>query len=104
MRRLHEDDLIGHVLEQEKWKVLRFPAIAEEEECYMLPLSAHEVPHIRKSGEALHPEREPLEVLQRIRSTVGEYNFACQAAYGQARLVQNLTLPTYAELQLSFPK
>ena len=29
MQRLHEDDLVGHVLEQESWEVLRFPAIAE---------------------------------------------------------------------------
>jgi len=32
----------------------------------------------RRAGEALHPEREPLEVLNRIRRTVGEYNFAAQ--------------------------
>jgi hypothetical protein len=31
---------------------------------------------IRRQGEALHPEREPLEVLDRIRRTIGEYNFA----------------------------
>ena len=31
MQRLHEDDLVGHVLEQEPWEVLRFPAIAEED-------------------------------------------------------------------------
>src|SRR5215470_2393185 len=29
MQRLHEDDLVGHVLAQEEWEVLRFPAIAE---------------------------------------------------------------------------
>ena len=29
MQRLHEDDLVGHVLAQEPWEVLRFPAIAE---------------------------------------------------------------------------
>jgi hypothetical protein len=28
-RRLHEDDLVGHVLAQEQWEILRFPAIAE---------------------------------------------------------------------------
>jgi hypothetical protein len=28
MHRLHEDDLTGHVLAQEKWEVVRFPAIA----------------------------------------------------------------------------
>jgi hypothetical protein len=36
----------------------------------------------RARGEALHPEREPLAVLEQIRRTIGEYNFAGQ--YGQA--------------------
>jgi len=34
MQRLHEDDLVGHVLAQEEWEVLRFPAIAETEEVH----------------------------------------------------------------------
>jgi hypothetical protein len=29
---LHEDDLVGHVLGQEQWEVLSFPAIAETDE------------------------------------------------------------------------
>jgi hypothetical protein len=32
MQRLHENDLVGHVLEQEDWEVVRFPAIAEQGE------------------------------------------------------------------------
>jgi hypothetical protein len=32
----------------------------------------------RVTGAALHPERESLETLQRIRATIGEYNFAGQ--------------------------
>ena len=32
MHRLHEDDLPGHVLAQEKWEVVRLSAIAEEDE------------------------------------------------------------------------
>src|SRR5215467_13148317 len=34
MQRLHEDDLVGHVLEQEPWEVVRFPAIAEADEVH----------------------------------------------------------------------
>ena len=34
MQRLHEDDLVGHVLGVEPWKVIRFPAIAEEDESH----------------------------------------------------------------------
>ncbi len=36
----------------------------------------------RRAGEALHPEREPLEVLNHLREALGEYNFAGQ--YQQA--------------------
>jgi predicted phage terminase large subunit-like protein len=53
------------------------------------PTSVHEVETIwgrrcfrRRWGEALHPEREPLDTLERIRRTIGEYNFAGQ--YQQA--------------------
>ena len=31
MQRLHPDDLVGHLLEQEGWRHLNLPAIAEEE-------------------------------------------------------------------------
>src|SRR5712672_2465491 len=34
MQRLHEDDLVGHVLAQEEWEVVRFPAIAEGDEVH----------------------------------------------------------------------
>ena len=34
MQRLHEDDLVGHVLRQEPWEVVRFPAIAEAAEIH----------------------------------------------------------------------
>jgi hypothetical protein len=33
---------------------------------------------IRRTGAALHPQRESLETLKRIRATIGEYNFAGQ--------------------------
>jgi hypothetical protein len=36
MHRLHEDDLTGHVLEQETWDRLSLPALAETEECHSL--------------------------------------------------------------------
>jgi hypothetical protein len=34
MQRLHEDDLVGHVLAQEAREVLSFPAVAETHEVY----------------------------------------------------------------------
>ena len=78
MQRLHMDDLVGHVQEQEKWKVLRFPAIAEQEEEFVYTTPYGVETHKRLAGEVLHPEREPREVLEQMRRRIGEYNFAGQ--------------------------
>jgi predicted phage terminase large subunit-like protein len=82
MQRLHEDDLVGHVMNQGNWKILRFPAIAEENESYAIQTTLGFRRFRRRVGEALHPDRESLEILQDIRETQGEYNFAGQ--YQQA--------------------
>jgi hypothetical protein len=78
MQRLHEDDLVGHVRKQEGWGVVSFPAIAEVDEERVVETRFGRRTFIRRTGEALHPERESLETLTRIRSTIGEYNFAGQ--------------------------
>ena len=78
MQRLHEDDLVGHALEQGDWKLIKFPAIAEENHTYTISTLYGPRLFTRREGEALHPEREPLEVLARIREIQGEYNFAGQ--------------------------
>ena len=78
MQRLHEDDLIGHVLAQEPWEVLSFPAIAEADEEHRIETIWEPRCFARHRGEPLHPDREPLETLDRIRRTIGEYNFAGQ--------------------------
>ena len=65
----HHDDLGARLIAAEeyggdKWKVLRFPAIAEEHD----ELG-------RKPGEALWPERFSVEQLERIRAAIGEYEW-----------------------------
>ena len=40
----------------------------------------------RRPGDALHPAREPLAVLQNIRRTIAEYNFAGQYQQSPAPL------------------
>ena len=82
MQRLHEDDLVGHVLAQEGWEIVRFPAIAEESEEFVVDTLLGRQRYVRKEGDVLHPEWEPPEVLQNIRKTIGEHNFAGQ--YQQA--------------------
>jgi predicted phage terminase large subunit-like protein len=78
MQRLHEDDLVGHVLGQEPWEVVSFPAIAEADEVHEVTTIWGPRTFTRQRGEALHPEREPRSVLENIRRTIGEYNFAGQ--------------------------
>ena len=82
MQRLHEDDLVGHVLTQESWEVLRFPAIAEVAEQFVISTPSGVRTFTRNEGDVLHPEREPLMLLLDIRKTLGERNFAGQ--YQQA--------------------
>jgi predicted phage terminase large subunit-like protein len=82
MQRLHEDDLVGHVEDQEEWEVVRFPAIAEQHEEHSVQTVFGPRWFRRLPGEVLHPERESGAALDRIRQTIGEYNFAGQ--YQQA--------------------
>jgi predicted phage terminase large subunit-like protein len=83
MQRLHEEDLVGHVLALDpSWRVLKFPAIAEEDEVHRIESPFGPREFRRSAGEALHPEREPLQTLEHLRETLGEYNFAGQ--YQQA--------------------
>src|SRR5437773_3631661 len=86
MQRLHEDDLVGHVLAQEGWEILSFPAIAEADEVHRIETIWGEQCFRRRQGQALHPDREPLETLDRIRRTIGEYNFAGQYQQSPAPL------------------
>ena len=72
------DDLVGQVREQGDWKLVCLPAIAEREENHLIqtPFGSRKVQRV--AGEVLHPEREPLDILQDLRETLGEYNFAGQ--------------------------
>ena len=73
-------DMTAWLLEQEAeenpehWTVLNLPAIAEPISIAMpIPPTCTRVPDWRQPGEALCPERVPLEVLQRIRTRLGSY-------------------------------
>ncbi len=64
LTRWHDDDLAGRLLKAgseggDEWEVVRYPAIAEEDE------------EFRKAGEALHPDRYSEEALRRIEKAVG---------------------------------
>src|ERR1700751_2700071 len=53
MQRLHEDDLVGHVLGQEQWEVVRFPAIAETDEEHQIETIWEAQCFTRRQGDAL---------------------------------------------------
>lgn len=70
-----DTDLSGRLLEAQAkgegdtWRVINFPAIAEADEEH------------RRKGEALHPERYPLEALERIKAAIGTRDW--EALYQQ---------------------
>ena len=78
MQRLHMDDLVGHVLQQGGWELLKLPAIAVEDEVHHIWTPYGRSKQERMAGEALHPQHEPLESLYDTRRRVGEYIFAGQ--------------------------
>ena len=67
-------------------EVLSFPAIAEAPEVHQIETIWGPRYFRRRQGEALHLGREPLEILDRIRQTIGEYNFAGQYQQSPAPL------------------
>jgi predicted phage terminase large subunit-like protein len=75
MQRLHLDDLVGHVLGKEDWAHLDLPAIALAPQRIRI---ADDEEHERAVGEVLHPAREPLAELERLRATLGSHAFEAQ--------------------------
>jgi hypothetical protein len=58
--------------------IVSLPAIAEEDETIFVDSLLGPRSFERRRGEALHPAREPLPMLEQIRRTIGDYNFASQ--------------------------
>ena len=78
MQRLHEADMIGHLQNQLDMKLVSFPAIAQSEEDLEWLSSFGPCRYRRVEGEALHPEREPLGLLEELRVALGPRLFAAQ--------------------------
>ncbi len=77
-QRLHEDDMIGHVMEHAGFELLSFPAIAQDDEVHVIRTPFGAFTHRRNVGEALHPERESIEVLENQRALLGTNFFSAQ--------------------------
>ncbi|WP_290846101.1 phage terminase large subunit [Henriciella sp.] len=91
-QRLHEEDLAGHLLSKGGWDHLDLPAIAEHDE--RIEIDQDEV-HVRKEGEALHPERESLADLDRQRQEMGSYAFSAQYQQRPVPEAGNLIQPSW---------
>jgi predicted phage terminase large subunit-like protein len=75
MQRVHEEDLVGYLLEQGGFEVLNLPAIAQSDATYELgPGGVYE----RRKGELLHPTHEPADVLRELKRNMGSYAFSAQ--------------------------
>ncbi len=76
MQRIHMDDMTGFLTGQsDEWEILNLPAIAESDEA--IPCWGGE-PYFRKSGDVLSPEREPLYVLEALKTQIGSDAFSAQ--------------------------
>jgi predicted phage terminase large subunit-like protein len=78
MQRLHADDLVAHVQENERWDVLSFPAIAEQDESYSFQTPYGRRRVHRKAGEILQPALFSAASLEAQRRGMTDYNFAAQ--------------------------
>jgi hypothetical protein len=75
MQRLHVDDFVAYLVDQKGWTYLNLPAIAEKEPPIQLGPRRY---YVRKRGEVLHPEREPLSVLEGLKRDMGSTDFMAQ--------------------------
>jgi len=82
MQRLHQDDLVGHVLEQGPWDTLVLPAVAEAPQVFEYSNIFGQHRKERNVGDVLQAERESLEILAQLKATLTEYHYAGQ--YQQA--------------------
>jgi len=75
MQRVHQQDLVGYLLEQGGFEVLNLPAIAQQTNCYS---TGPHTEHWRDRGEILHPEHESAAVLVDLKRSMGSNAFSAQ--------------------------
>jgi predicted phage terminase large subunit-like protein len=77
-QRLHQADLVGHLLETEPdtWKLVSLPMVAERDEEIVFPISGRVVR--RKAGELLHPSRFPKNWCDKQERTLGRVTWSAQ--------------------------
>ena len=74
MQRLHADDLTGHLLAKGGWEHCVLPQVAEARTV----IDFGRVKTTREAGDPLHPAREDLEAIERLKRDIGSYAWAGQ--------------------------
>lgn len=77
MQRLHQEDLVGHLLDQGGWEYLAIPAESQISADYVTGPSAEDV-HRYEKGEVLDPARQPKHILDEMRAQMGHGAFSAQ--------------------------
>jgi predicted phage terminase large subunit-like protein len=76
MQRIHANDLVGYLLENESgFEVLNLPSVAQSTITYDLGGGRT---HTREQGDLLHPAHEPAEVLRELKKSMGSMLFSAQ--------------------------
>ena len=88
-QRLHQYDLPGLMIESGRYDVLSLPAIATSDETIYLPRGRV---LRRKLGDVLHPEREPLALLEEQRAEMGSDRFGAQYQQAPVPAIGNIIL------------
>ncbi len=91
MQRLHVEDLSGYLLQRGGWEHLCLPAIAPER----TTITCGEYSYTREAGEALHPLREPLPLLERTKKELGSSHFNAQYQQQPLKLQDALVKPAW---------
>lgn len=90
MQRLHADDLCAYVAERDDWEIVTLPALAEQDETWRIRTPYGRLIAERKTGDALHPDRESAITLEMLRRQMTEYNFAAQYQQDPQPLAGNI--------------
>ena len=76
MQRLHEQDISGHILQNEDYTHVCLPGEAMEKTTIYFPISKKQL--IREDGELLWPEREDKKVIEQMKAALGSYGYSGQ--------------------------
>ena len=87
MQRVHQNDLVGYLLEQGGYHVLNLPAIAPCDETYDLGGGRT---YLRRRRELLHPTHEPAFALAELKRTMGPIAFSAQYQQTPVPLAGNI--------------